>query len=433
MRWEFPELATAGGRTPWARVDFCAGGDKANIGAMHCISGCNGPCPCHLCERPREGMCETNPELLKADQKRDMERIELLAHTRLGVCPGCKMKIVEKVADPRTEMALAKADDEPPAKATWKRNLLKGQTDSWLKIHKGVVYGRHILLQLEPWRWVPCLLHMSLRIVGGMFSALVIDKIQATPEKGVDQKTVLMAQCKKGGVYIKEKKFDKKKNTVEAMQGPKISFGGAGADAEKIMYLMPSFLGTVHPASVRAKHPAVQKQYEKSLAVANQWMLLWQLFNTDLEVNQAAREERATKVDAAGREFVRLWTVAHKRTQGLYLHDLAAHMGDFIREFGDLRPFQAQGLEHAHSKRKMVCLTVTNRRPGERTPQNMSHLIAYEHTKREFRHTLDSREHEAQKRAKSQRAVRHAKKVSDLHLDFGMEPVTQSEGKHSEN
>ena len=93
-----------------------------------------------------------------------------------------------------------------------------------------------------------------------------------------------------------------------------------------------------------------------------------------------------------------------------------AHLGDYIPELGDLRPFQALGLEHAHSKRKVVCLAVTNRRPGQRTPQNMSHLVASEHTKREFKDTLDSREHEAQKRAKRVRALRHIKNVEDLHF-----------------
>ena len=269
-RWEFPELRIEGGPMPWANVDFCGGGDKANIGAMHCISGCNGPCPCHLCERPREGMCETNPEILKTDQQRSIKRINLLAHTCLGVCPGCKMKIVEVVNDPTTEMALAAPGDEPPAKSKWKKTLLKGITDSWLKLHKGVSYGRSVLLGIQPKKWAPCLLHMDLRIVGAEFEHLVINKIGSSPEAGVDQKARLVAQCKEAGVYIKEKKFDKKKNTVESAGGPKISFGGAGADAEKIKFLLPALLDTVHPKSVRDKNPAVRKQYEKSLAVAEQ-------------------------------------------------------------------------------------------------------------------------------------------------------------------
>ena len=248
-RMEFPDLMTAEGVVPWASVDFCAGGDKANVAAMHCVSGCNGPCPCSICERPREGMCETDPAVLKLDQTRSIERIELLAHTRIGTCPGCKMEIRAVVTDPRTEMALAAPDDEAPAKTKWKHTLLKGNTESWLKIHKGIVYGRSILLQLEPHRWVPCLLHLNLRIVSAIFQILIVDKIQATPEKGVDQKEQIMATMKKASIYVKEKKLDKKKNTIES-ERPKISFGGAGADAEKIMYLLPRLLEFVHPFSV---------------------------------------------------------------------------------------------------------------------------------------------------------------------------------------
>ena len=67
---------------------------------------------------------------------------------------------------------------------------------------------------------------------------------------------------------------------------------------------------------------------------------------------------------------------------------------------------------------------MTNRKPGERTPQHMTHLISAEFARREFKHELDSAVHAMEKRAKYMRGMRHAKKVNDLQLDFGLEPMT---------
>jgi hypothetical protein len=53
-------------------------------------------------------------------------------------------------------------------------------------------------------------------------------------------------------------------------------------------------------------------------------------------------------------EFRVLWHKAVGSTLGLYIHMLHEHFADMVRLVGNLRPYQAQGLEHLHSFRKEV-------------------------------------------------------------------------------
>jgi len=63
---------------------------------------------------------------------------------------------------------------------------------------------------------------------------------------------------------------------------------------------------------------------------------------------------------------------------------LAAHIGEMYLQWGDLRPFQAQGLEHCHSKRKKAGVRLTNRKKGQRNSQHMDYLIGCDFVKKEF-------------------------------------------------
>jgi len=89
-------------------------------------------------------MCETDHAKLRSINRRTLDRIARLAHTKTGLCPGCGMTIVDKkVEDFTKEMPLAKHGDKVPDKGNWEGTLedLGEEGLSWLKIHKGVVYG----------------------------------------------------------------------------------------------------------------------------------------------------------------------------------------------------------------------------------------------------------------------------------------------------
>jgi hypothetical protein len=271
-------------------------------------------------------------------------------------------------------------------------------------MHKGVVFGSSPLIDLDPWFWILCILHLNLRIVGAMFTHLVVDDIGKCAHLD-DQKAALMQIFAAFGIYMKERKLERTNNLDSSWQG-KFSF--AGADAEKIMRCYPEMLAVIYPLEARKQDKGVEDKHAKAMAAWEQWELVWKLLNTDLEPgNQTGR---ASELQAACTKFVNLFVKAHKRTQGLYLHMLAAHMGEMSLRWGDLRPFQAQGLEHCHSKRKRAGVRLTNRKKGQRNSQHMDYLIGCDYVKKEFRHSLDAQEHARNKQAKQVRAMRRINK-----------------------
>jgi hypothetical protein len=74
--------------------------------------------------------------------------------------------------------------------------------------------------------------------------------------------------------------------------------------------------------------------------------------------------------------FVQAYQNAHKKTQGLYLHILVAHIPAFIERVGSLQPYQMQGAEAHHATRKKIYLNLTNRKPGERDRQCFKQILA---------------------------------------------------------
>jgi hypothetical protein len=89
----------------------------------------------------------------------------------------------------------------------------------------------------------------------------------------------------------------------------------------------------------------------------------------------------------------------------LYIHMLHAHMADWVRELDDLRPYQSQGLEHAHNIRKPIARLLTNRhktvkklrKDGQkgkaRTEQCLSIVLARKEMVRRAGHDLHQTEH----------------------------------------
>jgi hypothetical protein len=123
-------------------LNVTAGGDQSMQGSLLCMTYCNSCNPCPLCEVSSADMCVTDLERVKAFQARTQERIELHAHARRGLCPGC---------DKNIEAVAKEGEKEPKVKG-----------DSWTKVHKGVVYGASFLIQLPISKWIMCILHANL-------------------------------------------------------------------------------------------------------------------------------------------------------------------------------------------------------------------------------------------------------------------------------
>lgn len=340
---------TTGGRHVWSALRLCAGGDLSNITDMHAIAGCNASHPCYLCEIRKEDCCSTDPVILAAAPRRTLSSIRLMSHRQLGTCTGCGMEIVQVVTNPLTQMSQSKMGDKAPTKAKWPA-AVKALNKTWPQMHPGIVYGHSPPINLEPWEWVICVLHLNLRIVGAMFVHLVVSNIGKCASMP-QQKEAFMELFKMAGIYMKERKLDRKNDIDKSWEG-KFSF--AGAEAEKVMRVYPQMLEIIYPKAARETDSAVALAYTKAMNAFKQWEVVWGLLNKDLGPD--TRGARADELQSASTAFVDLWVKAHKKTQGLYLHMLASHIGEMYLAFGDLRPFQAQGLEHCHSKRKQAGL-----------------------------------------------------------------------------
>ena len=282
---------------------------------------------------------------------------------------------------------------------------------SWAQIHFGIVYGHYQLIKLEPWMWPVCLLHMNLRIVNAIFVKFVVGKIGDTPKRREKQTPLLMELLTKlAKVYIKESKLRVRAKTTKAVWD-KVSF--AGSDAGQVHRFREAILEIIHPAAERIKHPAVQEQWENSMACWNQWDVVWTLLNINLEEmedEQESRDKRADEVEKAALKFVSLWNAAHGRSKHLYLHILVAHVPAMIRRFGDLRVYQVKGLEHCHSIRKLIARSLTNRIEGQRLATTMSVLIAMDFSDKEVRRQhLAAEEHARRKREFERRMNRRLK------------------------
>ena len=199
---------------------------------------------------------------------------QALAHSVAGVtCPGCKMNIVEEVKDSKTETKVH--GDKPPKK---KQKSWKGKT--WLELHMSIVYGRYMLLKLSVDNYSVCILHMSLRIVNGLFMNLIVNKIGKSSTPNVDQVADLVKiVTKDAGAYMKESKLKAKSKNIDG-EWRKVAF--AGADAGKINQVHENLLESVHPKADRDKNTATQGQWERSTTCWQQWLVVWDLLNADV-------------------------------------------------------------------------------------------------------------------------------------------------------
>jgi len=408
------------GRPLWTKIKVICGGDMSFIVSMLTISGCNGPCPCPYCEIGKKDCCSTDDSFLSAQQRRTLDRINLLTHSALGECPGCGVQIVDDVTG-ENQMLRASPGDDEPTKKTFSEKLKKSKK-TWLQGHFGCVYGRYVPIHVEIMHWILCLLHCGLRIVGALLEHTVLDHIGTCVAVGQDQAAELKKIFAGISVVIKDKKLAKRPTNLDKAWTGNFSCGGA--DAEKITYVADSLLGVVFPKTVRDRDDEVRRKFEKCTAAWANWRSLWALLATDLEDTEAARQTHARLVKAQSRIFVDAFVKAHKKTQGLYLHLISAHLHEFVLEWGDLRPFQAQGLEHCHSLRKQAARAMTNKKKGQRISQMMDFLVGTDYNQKTVQHNLDQKAHARNKLAQQKRALRKVVKMEKM-----LEGVTTTLGQ----
>lgn len=197
------------------------------IGGQNCVSSCNGPCPCPYCVCTKKQL-STMPDTPHLTRTKDM--IELLAHVKEGMCPGCGMQVVAVVRDATSQVPLCERGCNPPKVPPHKND--KGVTHS--SLHYGIVPGQTVNYNLDPEKWSICLLHVNLCIVGGMLQKTLLNRLGRLndPKQQDDHGTQIYNLLKRNFVYFKLAKLQKKsKNlTKHDLSFKQTSFTGRGGE-----------------------------------------------------------------------------------------------------------------------------------------------------------------------------------------------------------
>ena len=232
----FP-LQTEDGNIVEVPVVVVGGGDLKYIAIQSGVSGCNGSHPCPFCEVPNDSMCAPVTKA-KGFTKRSVDRIALLSHTKLGQCPGCLYNIVEEITDPETQMLLASKTLAPPKVP---KHLQKPGV-TWPKLHCGIVFGHDCNFKHGPECTVICTLHLGLRIVGGLMTKTIFNKVDKAKARGVSQTDAIVDLLRQNNMILKKSKITAKSKNVDTAKTQFKKYSFAGKEAVLLMSLYPSLL-----------------------------------------------------------------------------------------------------------------------------------------------------------------------------------------------
>ena len=351
------------------RVSVYGTADQAAVHSTHGMCGSDHLFSCPFCLCPNTKF--SNPAAGSGFERRNMEQLQLLAHTREGTCPGCKMEVTKNVTNPKTQMPLVTAKDI--AKGKIKQPLVpdsvpkvapkpgsaptaKAKKPTWNQCHFGKRYGVPPLILIEPSRWAICLLHCNLRVVGTMFKKTVFENLTNKPGD------LLRAQQLYTCLLENSIPVDRVKQTSDNVADYYDSIskhGFAGEDCTRLLAIYPQLLEILFPPAEREElgrttQAKIQQYYE----VWQYWAEhLW----TAINEKTVTSDVKANIVKERAAVFCSLWESAFGQTPTLYLHLLAVHLPEQIKDYpADPIYFVLQGLEHCNKKRKQYKLLCNN-------------------------------------------------------------------------
>jgi hypothetical protein len=320
-------------------------------------------------------LCCTDPEQLASFVKRDLDQCKLLAHLTVGgTCPGCDKEIVEKVSNKATQVQVAKPGMPQP------RGRVDGK--SHLQAHQNQRTGTGPLIDVPLARWVLCVLHLHLRIVGALFKSTILEVIGKFHVKGVkncdDTGTVaelIFNFLTDEGIHVK-KKTDPG-NVISTFYNSISKHSFHGGDCSVMERIWERLCEMNYPASMcDVTSPTwdrdVASRKKNVMKIWAMWFEeIWPLINN----SELDKEAHASKVEVEGIKFLKLWKKVIGDTTHLYPHMLVAHLPDQIRELsGHITLYQTSGLEHKHSWRKLW-RKLTNKHKERPTAEVAYHLV----------------------------------------------------------
>ena len=421
------------------------GGDQKFFTGAFCVSSCNGPYPCGFCECPKAELHRTD----KTYPKRTRKRIDLLAHARLGKCPGCTLDIVERVTNKKTQTKLLTSTSHVPTK--------KVGGKSHLQAHLGICAGQQCTFNCEPADFVICMLHARLCIVGSLFTRTIVQQVgklkeaykQAGCGDGAEYDPAdLVVKClDKYGMAMKASKIkDQTAKKVDKMNMEYTSFSFVGRDSEILTGAHTDLLKIIYPeamtgpwlsesvahgdddasiaarsrAEAKSRNEEAHRQLLRARRAWHAWIKLFKVWDSDLTAG-STWSSRADEVKRLADIFAEKHVAACGATEGLYLHLIPAHVPDQIRKWGDMRRRESQGLEHCHSIRKTIGKMCSNKKKSQRMQTILTHVTIIDSLLREESSRISSL-HEKRKAAKLKR---HYAKVKRLLATMPSEEVTR--------
>ena len=339
--------------------------DQAAVHATHGMCGSNHMYACPFCECPNS-LFSTVQEA-QGYPPRTLKQLRLLAHLDEGECPGCKHTIT---ADPKSkeEMKVYNEGMKTP-KVPAKFKAADGKLPTWNILHKGKRYGVAPLLNIEPERWVICILHLQLRIVGTMFKKTVFENLTNKP--GDLKRAKALYEC----LLTNSIPIDRVKQTSSNCEDYYDSIskhGFAGEDCSRLLLIYPTLLEILFPSAEREElGRSTRESIDNYLAVWQYWSsFLWPLINEKV----ADKKAKAASVQDQATVFCRLWKIAFGSTPTLYMHLLTVHLPQQIAALAiDPLYFSLQGLENCNKRRKQF-KTLSNCHKVTKTIQIKSYV-----------------------------------------------------------
>jgi hypothetical protein len=176
-----------------------------------------------------------------------------------------------------------------------------------------------------------------------------------------------------------KKKLTKDRDSANTLKR-KESF--IGEDCCKLIEIYTDLMAHIFPDETGNNYTQSMTAWE---AYANLWKALCTHIPSEhhLKPTQTLRDEKAATVDMLAKVFRDAFVKCAGQVKHcpLYMHVIVAHLGYFVKMYGNLMHYSAQGMEHLHVITKYNGRHASNRRPGQRTIQTMKgNLLTAEHS-----------------------------------------------------
>ena len=223
--------------------------------------------------------------------------------------------------------------------------------------------------------WIACKLHARLCLTSGAVKHLIISKITTSA-----QRDALWDHWKLGGVDVRKALLEKDDSNAAKSQFKRLSV--SGNDEEKLERMLVSSLEIIYPPAERAADKIKRDNHKNAVEVIEAYKAVRASLSaqsSSFDTDNRVWGERVRKLAC---KFLQLWRAVVGKTKGLYLHVLTKHIPDMIAAVGDLAPYEMQGLEHGHKKRKRGAFEYTNCKPEHRGNSHMRATVVIDHLKK---------------------------------------------------